>query len=170
MGRGPGPADDGFAWQGHRRLTIRRVDDVSGQPTAATDDADARRDDPALVVFMGSSDLKRLRLLRRGFRHCFVAVFTAGGWVICDPLSHQTDLGIVHGFSADELAGWYRNSGLRVIETRVSRRSPPARAAAPIHLRRGGQARARTARSVGCYSLATLSPAEPTPRASMIDA
>lgn len=137
-------------------MTIRRVDDVSGQPTAATDDADARRDDPALVVFMGSSDLKRLRLLRRGFRHCFVAVFTAGGWVICDPLSHQTDLGIVHEFSADDLAGWYRNSGLRVIETRV-------RAAAPIHLRRGGQARARTARSVGCYSLATLSPAEPAP-------
>lgn len=127
MGRGPGPADDGLARQGHRRLTLRRVDDVSGQPTAAADDADARRDDPALVVFMGSSDLKRLRLLRRGFRHCFVAVFTAGGWVICDPLSHQTDLGIVHGFSADELAGWYRNSGLRVIETRV--RAAPRRPA-----------------------------------------
>ena len=107
-------------------MTIRRVEDVSGQPTAATDDADARRG-RALVVFTGSSDLKRLRWLRRGFRHCFVAVSTASGWVIYDPLSHQTDLGIVHGFSADELAGWYLNSGMRVIETRV--RAAPCRPA-----------------------------------------
>lgn len=127
MGRGLGPADDGPARQGHRCLTIHRLDDVSGQPTASTYDADARRDDPALVVFMGNSDLKRLRLLRRGFRHCFVAVSTARGWVICDPLSHQTDLGIVSGFSADELAGWYRNSGMCVIETRV--RAAPRRPA-----------------------------------------
>ena len=79
------------------------------------------------MVFTGSSDLKRLRWLRRGFRHCFVAVSTASGWVIYDPLSQQTDLGIVHGFSADELAGWYLNSGMRVIETRV--RAAPCRPA-----------------------------------------
>lgn len=93
----------------------------------ADNDGGAARDEAALVVFADNTDLKFLRSLRRGFRHCFVAVHTAGGWVICDPLSHQTDLSIVDGFSLDELAAWYRSCGLRVIETR--RRAAPFRPA-----------------------------------------
>ena len=69
------------------------------------------------MVFADNTDLKLLRLLRSGFRHCFVAVRREGGWVICDPLSHQTDLSVIKGFGADELAAWYRSHGLRVIET-----------------------------------------------------
>lgn len=100
-------------------MTAWQIEDVLRAPIKGIDHAGLRRDNPALVVFMGSSDLRRLRLLRRGFRHCFVVVSTAGGWVICDPLSHQTDLDIVSGFSCHELAAWYRNAGMRVIETRV---------------------------------------------------
>jgi len=85
----------------------------------------------ALVVFVDDAGLRCLRLLRRGFRHCFVAVNTVHGWVICDPLSHRTDLCFVGGLSADELAGWYRGFGLLVIETRVRR--APLRVA-PIRL------------------------------------
>jgi hypothetical protein len=113
----------------------------------ADPDAGARRNEPALVVFADNTDLKFLRSLRRGFRHCFVAVHTAGGWVICDPLSHQTDLSIVDGFSPEELAAWYRNYD----------RPIPLGAAAPVHLRRGGEARAGTACPVGRYSLAIVS-------------
>lgn len=74
---------------------------------------------PALVVFVDEGELKCLRFLRRGFRHCFVAVQSLHGWVICDPLSHRTDLCAVGLFSAEELARWYRDLGLLVVETRV---------------------------------------------------
>jgi hypothetical protein len=77
------------------------------------------RTDPALVVFVDESGLKCLRCLRRGFRHCFIAVRSARGWVICDPLSHQTDLSIVEDYSPAELAAWYRDYGLLVVETHV---------------------------------------------------
>jgi hypothetical protein len=39
--------------------------------------------------------------------------------VICDPLSHQTDLSIVDGLSPPELAAWYRDYGLLVVETHI---------------------------------------------------
>ena len=90
-------------------------------------DAGARRNERALVVFADNSDLKILRALRRGFRHCFLAVHTGRGWVIYDPLSHQTDLSILDGFSPEELAACYRSYGFRVIETRI--RNAPCRPA-----------------------------------------
>lgn len=104
---------------------IRAADEAS--PTRPEADADAPRNETALVVFADNTDLKFLRAFRRGFRHCFVAVQTGRGWVICDPLSHQTHLSVVCGFSADELAAWYRSYGLRVIETRM--RAAPSRPA-----------------------------------------
>lgn len=73
----------------------------------------------ALVVFANDCSLRRLRLLRRGFRHCFVAVRSGAGWVICDPLSHRTDLAFVGGMTAADLIRWYRSHGLQVIETRI---------------------------------------------------
>jgi hypothetical protein len=103
------------------------VDIVCRSMPKADADTGVRRNELALVVFADNTDLKFLRSLRRGFRHCFVAVHTAGGWVICDPLSHQTDLSIVDGFSPQELAAWYRSYGMRVIETHV--RAAPFRPA-----------------------------------------
>ena len=73
----------------------------------------------ALVVFVDECGLKCLQRLRRGYRHCFVAVRSGSSWVICDPLSHRTDLTIIGDFSARQLADWYRSHGLRVVQTRV---------------------------------------------------
>jgi hypothetical protein len=77
----------------------------------------------ALVAFSGRADLGWLRLLRPGFRHCFVVLDTAAGWILVNPMAHRTDLrplGLPAGF---DLAGWYQGQGLRVVETRPSR--PP---------------------------------------------
>ena len=87
----------------------RRIQKVAGRD----------RTEPALVVFVDESGLKCLRGLRRGFRHCFIAVRSPRGWVICDPLSHQMDLSIVEDYSPAELAAWYRDYGLLVAETHV---------------------------------------------------
>ncbi|MFO1129306.1 MAG: hypothetical protein U1E66_12840 [Rhodospirillales bacterium] len=79
---------------------------------------------PAIVVFDDNTDLKWLRPLHAGFRHCFVAVRHGNHWIICNPFSHYTDLSVVHGSSVGELAEWYRRHGLRVVET-VAAMPPP---------------------------------------------
>ena len=83
----------------------------------------------AIVVFAGSTSLKWLHWLRPGYRHCFVAIAQRDVWIICDPLSHRTDLIVVCGHTREDLVAWYRQHGLTVVETRV-RRAP--RRPAPI--------------------------------------
>jgi len=87
-------------------------------------------DEVAIVVFSGETSLKWLKLLRPGFRHCFVLVRRRDCWVIYDPLSHRTDLAVIAGPSLGELAEWYKERGLQVLETTVRRaplRSAPLR-------------------------------------------
>lgn len=52
----------------------------------------------ALVVFSGQTELKWLRLLRPGFRHCFVLVEDRAAdvpvWVLYNPLSVGTQLAL----------------------------------------------------------------------------
>lgn len=85
---------------------IERSMTVSGEVGAA-----------ALVMFADDTSLNCLRLLRRGFRHCFVAVAATEGWIICDPRSPCTDLAFVTGFDQTQVATWYRDLGLCVVET-----------------------------------------------------
>lgn len=70
---------------------------------------------PALVVFVGEAQPKWLRVLKPGFRHCFVALRNPGQWVIYNPLSHQTEISVRHDVAVDELAERYRGLGFKVI-------------------------------------------------------
>lgn len=81
-----------------------------------------------LVVFTGRADLWWLRLLKPGFRHVFLALCGPHGWLVFDPLSHQSLLHDTGLPPEADLAGYYRGLGLTVIETRI-RRAP--RRAAP---------------------------------------
>jgi hypothetical protein len=81
----------------------------------------------ALVVFSGRADLAWLRLLRPGFRHCFVALGATGGWVCVNPLAHRTVVSVLPVEAGFDLAGWYRGRGLTVVETRIA--CPPRRQA-----------------------------------------
>lgn len=78
----------------------------------------------ALVVFTGDTSVGCLRILKPGFRHCFVAVCRNDHWVICDPLCHRTDLLVISKDAAADLDGWYRLHGLTVVATSV-RPTPP---------------------------------------------
>lgn len=80
-----------------------------------------------LVVFSDVTELWWLRPLKPGFRHCFIALSFAQGWVIIDPLSHRT--GVAHFPASQEfdLAGWYRQHGLKVVP--VKNVSPQRRVA-----------------------------------------
>ena len=82
---------------------------------------------PAIVVFADDTSLIWLRLFRRGFRHCFVAVQRNNVWIICNSLSHYTDLDAAVGWPAGELSTWYRSRGFIVVEAVA--RVPPQRCA-----------------------------------------
>jgi hypothetical protein len=81
----------------------------------------------ALVVFSGRADLWWLRLLRPGFRHCFVLLELGGAWVCVNPLAHRTSVEIWPISAATDLPAWLREQeGLTVVETFVH--IPPRRA------------------------------------------
>ncbi|MBC7953422.1 MAG: hypothetical protein H7Z12_16580 [Rhodospirillaceae bacterium] len=99
-------------------------------PSAVADEADPQWRH-ALLVFSGQSDLWWLRLLKPGFRHCFVALSGSGGWVVVDPLSHRTCVAHIPFGPEYDLAGWYRAHGLTVVKAKVfspSKRVAPVRA------------------------------------------
>jgi len=87
----------------------------------------ARAERRALVAFSGHAGLPWLRLLRRGFRHCFVAIEVGACWVVIDPLSHYTDVEVYAGIDAEQLVSQLRADGLTVVAARAIR--PPPRPA-----------------------------------------
>jgi hypothetical protein len=78
----------------------------------------------ALVVFSGRADLAWLRLLKRGFRHCFVVLDFGDRWVMLNPLSHYTDVEVFAGLAAEDLAAGFRRQGLTVVAARTMRPKP----------------------------------------------
>lgn len=75
----------------------------------------------AWVVFTGQTDLPWLRLLKPGFRHCFVLLNDGEHWISLDPMLNHTDLQ-VHNVPADfDLARWLRCRGHRVVRANVTR-------------------------------------------------
>jgi hypothetical protein len=78
----------------------------------------------ALVVFSGKADLRWLRLLRPGFRHCFVLLNLGGTWVCVNPLAHRTSVELWSLDPTTDLPAWLgAQEGLTVVETVV--RQPP---------------------------------------------
>lgn len=70
---------------------------------------------PALLVFCHDTDIAWLRFLRPGFRHVFVALPAAGGWITLDPLSTRLEVEF-HPLPDDtDLAAWFRTRGHRVL-------------------------------------------------------
>lgn len=68
-----------------------------------------------LVVFADATDLWWLRWLKPGFRHCFIALAGARGWVVVESLSHQTSIAYIPVGQDFDLAAWYRQHGLVVV-------------------------------------------------------
>lgn len=75
---------------------------------------------PALVIFTDQTDLPWLRILKRGFRHCFLAIFQGSHWLIYDPLVHRTEIIALDLPMHFDLANWYREHGLCVVPTVLS--------------------------------------------------
>lgn len=48
------------------------------------------------LVFSDETDLKLLKILRRGFRHCFAVMQQDQRWIVIDPRSDKTDIQILN--------------------------------------------------------------------------
>ncbi|MCB9960244.1 MAG: hypothetical protein H6843_16735 [Rhodospirillaceae bacterium] len=79
----------------------------------------------AYVAFSGKADLWWLRLLRPGFRHCFLMVSDGRHWITLDPLSTILEVAVQPVPGEFDLPGWYRARGLVVVPARLG--PPPAR-------------------------------------------
>lgn len=76
----------------------------------------------AVVGFCGRSDLRWLRFLKPGFRHCLVLLCDGRGWILCDPLAHATEIAVLPA-GLDPMA-WLLAQGVLPVPTRVQ---PPRR-------------------------------------------
>lgn len=92
------------------------------------DDTALAGPDLAVVVFTGRATLPWLRLLKPGFRHCFVLLRTGGNWLYYDPMAHYTFASAIGAYPLLGLLRVFRRRGCRL---RLARpRMPPPHAQA----------------------------------------
>jgi hypothetical protein len=77
---------------------------------------------PVLVVFVDDTACPWLRVLRRGFRHCFVLLHAAPLWLACEPLKDRIELDVLDLRREFDLARFYGEQGHQVL---LGRRPPP---------------------------------------------
>lgn len=70
----------------------------------------------AWVVFSGKTDLNWLKILKPGFRHCYVLLNDGQKWISYDPLSPHTEIIAHHHIPAEfDLPGWLECRGQRSV-------------------------------------------------------
>ncbi|WP_207762399.1 hypothetical protein [Niveispirillum lacus] len=84
---------------------------------------------PALLVFCHETEIAWLRCLRPGFRHVFIALPVAGGWITLDPLSTRLEAEYHPLPAGTDLAAWFRARGHQVL---AASQSPPVPAQWPL--------------------------------------
>lgn len=75
----------------------------------------------AWVIFSGETDLPWLRILKPGFRHCFVLMHDGKHWISVDPLANHTEVTVHHVPGDFDLPRWLADRGQRVVPAQVCR-------------------------------------------------
>lgn len=73
--------------------------------------------DKAWVVFSGQTEIPYLKILREGFRHCFVLFRRGDHWISLDPLAHKTEIELHYLPENFNLPHWLEERGHTVVET-----------------------------------------------------
>ena len=74
----------------------------------------------ALIVFSGKTEVWWLRILRPGFRHCYVLIESYGNWLVYNPASHRTDIHVVGAYPYADLVHWLFTQECTVAGYRIS--------------------------------------------------
>lgn len=76
----------------------------------------------AWVVFTGETDIAWLRILKSGFRHCFILINDGQKWISVDPISPYMDIQIYHHISEFyDLPKWLETRGYKVLNTPIDK-------------------------------------------------
>ena len=68
------------------------------------------------VVFSDKTDIRFLKILRSGFRHCFVIMQQNGQWIIIDPRADKTDVTLLPHPKHFNLPLHFINDGCTVVK------------------------------------------------------
>jgi len=80
----------------------------------------------AWVIFSGQADLPWLKILKQGYRHCYILLNDGQRWIAIDPLSNYMDVS-VHDLPRDfNLPLWMKNHGHIVMPATISRHDKQA--------------------------------------------
>ena len=82
----------------------------------------------AYVAFGDQANLPWLKLLKPGYRHCFVVLGAADCWVLYEPLSHRTEITVIPTQPSFDPAAWLRHFDYTVVPVMID---PPRKTAAP---------------------------------------
>jgi hypothetical protein len=86
------------------------------------------KEQKAWVVFSGDADLPWLKILKKGYRHCYVLLNDGEHWISLDPLSCHTEIMVHHIAPEFDLSGWLALRDLTVIPAEIK----PKTSQAPI--------------------------------------
>jgi hypothetical protein len=70
----------------------------------------------AWIIFSDDTDIRMLRLFRRGFRHCFMMVQSDDRWLLIDPRSNKTDVHLLPHPKSFNFPRYYTEQGKTVIK------------------------------------------------------
>jgi hypothetical protein len=66
------------------------------------------------IVFSDDTDISFLRILKKGFRHCFVIIKQADQWILIDPRANKTDIFVLPHPPGFNLPRYFLNEGKTV--------------------------------------------------------
>ena len=73
------------------------------------------------IVFSNDTDVRLLRLLKKGYRHCFAIMQQRGQWVLIDPRLNKLDITILLHPPHFNLPLHFSNQGKTVVKVRGMR-------------------------------------------------
>lgn len=80
----------------------------------------------AWVVFSGQSDLAWLKILKPGFRHCYVLLNDGRHWISVDPLSNSMEVSVHHVPAEFDFPLWLKDRGHKIVPAAIERRQKQA--------------------------------------------
>ena len=80
----------------------------------------------AWVVFSGETDLRLLKILKRGVRHCFVILNDGKHWIAMDPLANTTEITVPEAPIDFDLPRWLKTQGYTVQPAVIASLRAPA--------------------------------------------
>jgi hypothetical protein len=74
----------------------------------------------AWVVFTDDTDWRPLKILKRGFRHCFLVMHDGRAWITLDPLLNRMEIQVHHDLPPDfNFAAHWTGQGDRVVSVEI---------------------------------------------------